>query len=346
MNATFLEHQHPRAADGKFVQSSADESTLTLDPRVASDWSGNGTVDDPGVLAACRKYARVHGSRYKVDPSDIDDLAGETALHWTRYLTNRQEKVAAGTAEPQSEFNYERHISHIAVGLGQRYASGLANGGRDLTALTKYLKTRDEFEIRYQRPMNRTEEDQLAESIRESAPPGRRPIPEFHRAPSMNRGVSLDAMREENTSFEPEVRESTQAPEEQANDELAHDALDVVETGGRGSTAAAKRMLWGVMAAGSDAPDVQTDSVSTAQAKSAREDLDRLGGATSIVERYGRAEETDDDMDTLMRPWGGTEATSVDEREAIVSVLERDPQFTDEVWDAAMFAATTRRGRA
>lgn len=343
---TFEEHKHPRAADGRFTVSSSPEADVDLDPRVAEDWSGNGTVDDEAVLSACRKYARITGSRYRVDPSDVDDLAGETALHWTRYLTNRREKVASGTEDPKPEFNYERHIGHIATGLGQRYASGMPNGGRDLTALTKWLKTREEFETRYGRPMSHAEEDELADQIRTAAPPGRRPVDGFHRLPSMARGVSLDALRQENTSFEPQVRDAPETPETQDNDAQAHDALDIVETGGRGSTAAAKRALWGVMAAGTDAPDVQRGTVSESEARRTRDEMGRLGGASGVVERYGRAEETEEDMEALLRPWGGTASTTVDQRDAIVEALERDPKYTDDVWDAALYTATAERSRS
>lgn len=333
-----------RNPDGTFGHQPAGESDVSLDPHVASDWSYNGTVDDAAVLATCRKYARITGSRYQVDPDDVDDLAGETALHWTRYLNNRRKKVESGEAQPQPDFNVDRHIGHIATGLSQRYASGLPNGGRDLTALTKYLKTREEWETRYGRPMTRSEEDELADTIRRAAPPGRRPIPEFHRAPRMNRGTSLDALREENSSFEPKQRDTYVAPEAQENDSAAHDALDIVERGGRGSQAAAKRALWGVMSAGTDAPPVEAGSVGESESRRVRKEMESLGGASAVVDRYGRSEETDEDMETLLRPWGGVESTTVEERDAIVEALGRDPKFTDDVWEAAMFTATAARG--
>lgn len=121
-----------RHSDGRFGFQTAAESGVSLDDPAATDWSLNGTLDDQSVLAACRKYATSTGHRYQVD--DRDDLAGLTAEHFVRYVRNRQEKVCTGAVEPQPEFNYERHIRHISTGLGQRIASGLPNGGRDLTS--------------------------------------------------------------------------------------------------------------------------------------------------------------------------------------------------------------------
>lgn len=341
-----------RNQDGKFGAQPAHESDVDLGA-AATDWSMNGTVEDADVLAACKKFARVTGARYRID--DTDELAGETALHWLRYVTNRREKVLSGREEPQPAFRYERHIGQIATGLGQRTASGLKNGGRDLTALTKYLKTREGFETRYGRPMTTREEDELADEIRKSFPPGKRPVDRFHRAPGQGSTASLEAAMESSDgsggSWEREVGSihPHNAPDAQENDEPAHDALDVVEAGGRGSREAATRALWGVMSAATGAQDVRKDHFDRDRADEVRASMDRLGGVRQVLERYSAADETDQDMDTLLQPWGGKDTVAdPDERDRIVETLERDPDYTDKVWDAAVLTATStgRRRKA
>lgn len=333
-----------RQDDGRFGAQARDEAGVVLDDRAASDWSYNGTLDDQSIIAACRRFAHRTGSRYGVD--DREDLAQMTAEHFIRYVNNRREKVRTGQADPKPEFNYERHIGQISTGLGQRIASGLPNGGRDLTALTKYLKTREAFETKYGRQMTRVEEDELADKIRASFPPGKRPIDKFHRAISDKQIASLDAAREEGSFIEPSTADATPAPEAHASDEAAHDALDIIDAGGRGASTAAARNVWEVVASEHQAPSAVPNHLSTAQAKRVRDRMQAAGGISAVLARYGEGAETDEDMDALMAPFGGHGKNGADGAELVVATLERHPQFADGIWDKAVLAATVERKKA
>ncbi|WP_114906741.1 hypothetical protein [Ornithinimicrobium murale] len=333
-----------RRSDGRYGFQTAAESGVSLDDPAANDWSFNGTLDDRSVLDLCRKYASRTGHRFQVD--DRDDLEGLGAEHFVRYVRNRQEKVLAGDVEPQPEFKYEQHIRSIFHGLGQRIASGLPNGGRDLTALTKWLKTRETFETKYGRPMTRAEEDELADGIRASFPPGKRPIDGFHRAQSSKSIISLDSAREDGQFLDPSTADQAPAPQTQASDDAAHQALDIVEAGGRGSQARASRAIWEVVSAEYSAPQVAHDSFTGPKAKALRTEMESLGGVEAVLDRYSEGSETDQDMDTLLAPFGGREQVDATGIERVVQTLERNPGTEAGVWDAAVLTATIDRKKA
>lgn len=336
--------EEARRPDGRFGFQTAAESGVDLDHPAASDWSLNGSLDDRKVLDLCRKHAKVFGNRFNVE--DRDDLEGLGAEHFVRYVRNRREKVISGEAEPNADFKVENHIRSIFRGLGQRISSGLPNGGRDITALTKHLKAREVFEMKYGREMTRTEQDELAEKIRASFPPGKRPIANFHRMPSSRQILSLDAEREAGHYVEPSTADQPQAPEPSASDAKAHDALDIVEAGGRGARLRATKSIWAVVSSEFGAPQVELNSLTAGAARSLKKEMKELGGIETVLDRYDRGQETDEDMAALLAPFGGQEKVDASGAELVVQTLQRHPGAEEGVWEAAVLTATVEKARS
>lgn len=334
-----------RSPDGKFGSQPAPEADgIDLGAGAPRDWSSDPELTDQDLLVCCRKYARQMARRYQIQ--DVDDLASDTVAGWLNEMKNRRDKVSAGTVEPTMTVNTEAKIRSIAAGLAMREASGMPHGGRDLTALTKYLRTREAFELKYGRAMTSAEENVLADEIRGACPPGRRPVDRFHRTRREGTHTSLEGMREVNSSWEPTLSldaQVPQAPEPTASDSLAEQALDDVEEGGRSGRNAARRKLWSVMSATTGAPGVRADALSSSRAGSVREDMETLGGVSAALDAYSRDDISGQQLDTLLAPWGRAEDISVRAQNTIVSTIETDPAYADQVWDAALFSATRSR---
>lgn len=346
-----------RAADGRFGNQPAAESDIDLDDTLddldqlppEADWSFQGGPEGGGLppeelLSLAQKYARIEGRRYNV--RDVDELAGETLEHYFKYVRNRQAKVSAG-AEPTPQYNVEGYMRRVANGLGQRYSSGFKHGGRDLTAVKRYLRTREAFEDQHGRAMTQAEEDELAEQIRRSAPPGKRPVENFHRKVSAGGGLSLDELRETRPGFDLVAEQGPQVdPGNSADSALADLDMAQDRAARQQVKQAIKVNIWAHMTGNTDAPQPVAGRHTKAEASKVRRACIQAGGVTKLIDDYEHDRLSSQNADVLFAPWGGRElASRSGDRLAICQVLGASRDYSEQVWKSALDNSTTGQGQ-
>jgi len=228
--------------------------------------------------------ARHWGNRLGVD---AEDLMQDTAVEF--YATLARQRSAA---DPQPGLNCREvmvpsgpaarmanpggWIHRIAYNIAARRVAG-TNASADLAALREFRTRRDELENRVGRGLSAAEADGLADEIRLTRPPRRRPAPGFHRRV---RTVSTDAMEQDwDLPAEPDRVEGGEF--------AAHTTGAVAENllagRGRSGRAAAQRLAWDVVADATGAPVVVPDVLDPAVARRAQRRVQDAGGAAAVA---------------------------------------------------------------
>ncbi len=191
-----------------------------------------------------------------------------------------------------------------------------------------------DLEQRTGRHLTITEQDEIAESIRMAQPPGRRAPEGFHRRPVVG---SLDA----DPAVMGKVAVAEAEPRDFALGSLGDRAEETIAAGGRAGTWAARNIAWDALADGAGAPHT-VRALSIATASRDRKAMSAAGGARAVARRWNAGQSSPEEDAMLFRPFGG-DALDGTGREAVVGILLRAGQHTDQLWDAAVAAATDRK---
>ena len=351
----FDESKIRRGDDGKFAEKPpAPESSVAL--AEATDWEAETGMEAEELLAAARQSASYFARRYQVDE---DELASEAVTEYLHQIASGKGRVSTRSEKHSAS----AHIRTITKGLAQRIASGHKHGGPNLTAVGMYLKQREEYESVKGESMSSEQEDALATKIRDEWKGSRKPDIGFHRARSLNRGTaSLDEMRE---NFEGD--ESSKVFDSHASTEevyfsgdsefeegsIGREVDDLASSSSNSAKAQARRQLWSVLASTTNAPQVEPESLTNAEATAMRSQLsgptkDDAGNklsprtARELVDKFDRGELTEEESEALFSPWGGNKVRG-DDQERIVDALTTSREMTNDIWDAAVYTMTRSR---
>jgi len=289
--------------------------------------------------------ARHWGNRLGVD---VEDLLQDTAVEFYATLARRRtagdprpglngREVTVRSAAGSGMVNPGGWIHRIAYNIAARRVAG-TDRSADLAALREFRARRDEVENRWGRGLSQVEADRLADEIRLARPPRRRPAPGFHRRV---RTVSTDVMEQDwDVPAEPDPVDGGEF--------AAHTAGAVAESllagEGRTGRAAAQGLAWDVVAEVTGAPVVVPGVLDPAVARRAARRVQDAGGASVVARavRDGMSEEDVDTVEALCVPFGRLDE---EERAAVVRTVRRSGGYGDQVWSAALRAATYRPGR-
>jgi len=289
--------------------------------------------------------ARHWGNRLGVD---VEDLLQDTAVEFYATLARRRSagdprpglngrEVTVRSAAGSGMVNPGGWIHRIAYNIAARRVAG-TDRSADLAALREFRVRRDEVENRWGRGLSQVEADRLADEIRLARPPRRRPAPGFHRRV---RTVSTDVMEQDwDVPAEPDPVDGGEF--------AAHTAGAVAESllagEGRSGRAAAQGLAWDVVAEVTGAPVVVPGVLDPAVARRAARRVQDAGGASVVARavRDGVSEEDVDAVEALCVPFGRLDE---EERAAVVRTVRRSGGYGDQVWSAALRAATYRPGR-
>ena len=289
--------------------------------------------------------ARHWGNRLGVD---VEDLLQDTAVEFYATLARRRtagdsrpglngREVTVRSAAGSGMVNPGGWIHRIAYNIAARRVAG-TDRSADLAALREFRARRDEVENRWGRGLSQVEADRLADEIRLARPPRRRPAPGFHR---LVRTVSTDVMEQDwDVPAEPDPVDGGEF--------AAHTAGAVAESllagEGRSGRAAAQGLAWDVVAEVTGAPVVVPGVLDPAVARRAARRVQDAGGASVVARavRGGVSEEDVDAVEALCVPFGRLDE---EERAAVVRTVRRSGGYGDQVWSAALRAATYRPGR-
>jgi len=286
--------------------------------------------------------ARHWGNRLGVD---VEDLLQDTAVEFYATLARRRSagdprpglngrEVTVRSAAGSGMVNPGGWIHRIAYNIAARRVAG-TDRSADLAALREFRARRDEVENRWGRGLSQVEADRLADEIRLARPPRRRPAPGFHRRV---RTVSTDVMEQDwDVPAEPDPVDGGEF--------AAHTAGAVAESllagEGRSGRAAAQGLAWDVVAEVTGAPVVVPGVLDPAVARRAARRVQDAGGA-SVVARAVRDGASGVEVEALCVPFGRLDE---EERAAVVRTVRRSGGYGDQVWSAALRAATYRPGR-
>ena len=289
--------------------------------------------------------ARHWGNRLGVD---VEDLLQDTAVEFYATLARRRSagdprpglngrEVTVRSAAGSGMVNPGGWIHRIAYNIAARRVAG-TDRSADLAALREFRARRDEMENRWGRGLSQVEADRLADEIRLARPPRRRPAPGVHRRV---RTVSTDVMEQDwDVPAEPDPVDGGEF--------AAHTAGAVAESllagEGRSGRAAAQGLAWDVVAEVTGAPVVVPGVLDPAVARRAARRVQDAGGASVVARavRDGVSEEDVDAVEALCVPFGRLDE---EERAAVVRTVRRSGGYGDQVWSAALRAATYRPGR-
>ena len=290
-------------------------------------------TDDAELLDVANKLAARIASRSMFSGMDSvrEELVGDTlALVMEQKAKRPDMRISRG------------YVSMVMNGFASKHASDglLSNESRKAKGI--WLKLVDKKQQELGRLLTVSEEDRLAEDLRENWVSTRRhrPVQGFHR---IERHLSIDAPNEE--SGDSVVDYLTAQLEGSGGEELPlyeedsamAQALMAVQSGD--ASAKPKRwQMYNILAETMDAPRVASGSVSTARCAKSRTLIEQAGGVSAVARMWEQGEDTDA-TEALFTPFGEVDGTG---REKIVDLLLKNPAYSEDVWMGALSLANTR----
>ena len=211
-------------------------------------------------------------------------------------------------------------IHRIAYNIAARRVAG-TNSSADLAALREYRNRLQQTENECGRELSVAEADRLADEIRMSRPPRRRPTPGFHRRP---RTVSTEALG-------PDWDQPIESNPLGSSEFRAHTAGAAAEKrltakGNRGRVAA--RLWRGTRWPTSPARRWSFPTSSTRQSsRDAARLVDDAGGAVAVSRRWAH-DPADPAVAALFTPFGRLDT---DEQRAVIRTIHRSGGYGDQV---------------
>lgn len=298
-----------------------------------------GFADDRDLLSAARKIAR--REVFRDSGVDSDDLASDAVLavleerartgSSTQALTGGEVAVVRRAT---TEMKLVRAV--VARSMARSAATGHIPDGTFFKARRLLQGELVEFRAREHREPTVEETRRIADQVRLSLPPGRRPRVDFW---TQYRHNDTDAVGYELPSV-PGVGEVDTFEGFSAGSagDRAHESLESV--GGRSGRVAAVRLAWDAIAERTGAPQAAAGTISEERATTSRQALTSCGGPLSAARRF-----LDGDLDVdlqrhLFAPFG---ALSPSQRAAVAQQMVDFPSYAADLHSAALTAATARR---
>lgn len=286
--------------------------------------------------------ARHWGNRLGVD---AEDLLQDTALEFYAALSRqrgagdpkpglngRTVRPANSPASPMA--NPGGWIHRISYNIAARRVAG-TNSSADLAALREYRTRLQDAENRCGRALSPADEDRLADEIRLARPPRRRPTAGFHRrvrtVSTEALGPDWDAPADSNTAETGEFRAHTAGAA----------AENLLFRSGSPSRAAARRLAWDAVADVTGAPVVVPEVLDPRRSRKASQLVDAAGGPVAVARRWAR-DPQDPAVQALFTPFGRLDPA---EQQAVIRTIHRSGGYGDQVWAAALQAATFNASR-
>ena len=286
--------------------------------------------------------ARHWGNRLGVDAEDLlQDTAVEFYATLARQrganepqpgLNGRTVKPSSSPATPMA--NPGGWIHRIAYNIAARRVAG-TNSSADLAALREYRTRLQAAESHCGHELSAAEADRRADEIRLARPPRRRPTSGFHRRV---RQVSTEALG-------PDWDAPAESNSLDGNEFRAHTpgavAEELLSRSGSPGRAAARRLAWDAVADVTGAPVVVPEVIDPGTARDAARLVDDAGGATAVSRRWA-LDPRQPAVIALFTPFGRLDSV---EQQAVIRTIHRSGGYGDQVWAAALQAATVTRDR-
>lgn len=318
-----------REATGQFGEQthSAPEATLALSVEDIEASIARREADRAErtyfaeVLDGVEKAANMYAAR-RGQWNDRDDIVGDTIVD----IIGQQKRGA----------------THINDGAFKQYATRATSSRyidqnvhhTTLKARRLFNEKSEEFMQKHGRAMTRDESAALADDIRLSAPAGNRPVPGFEKKVT---DISLDIPvgEEGSTTFGDllAAEESTSGYATATTAAAAaNDALEDEESSFK--AADARKNIWNLLA--EEGPKVAVKSIHDDRAH--RSLVREFGGPAAAARAWQEGETAEDAPvnDALFAPFGTLDEK---EREQVTSILLRNSDFAEKIWDSAMTAA-------
>jgi hypothetical protein len=300
--------------DVELVDTWVDPASDTTPPAALS------TLDIERAVEAARRSGHFWARRYGCD---FDDLTSETLLAWWGAMSRK--------GDGERVVDARHYINRTARNLATHTIAG-ATRAEDRQAYKRYQARWERFCQEQGRQPTGDECDAMAAAIRDAQPERRRPCPDFHRRPRTI-PVEDSALLDWSGAGVVRAGEREFAPRMEAVAALA-------EARGRDNLEAARRQVWDAMAERFGGPMVQPAAFKDRQAAAHRKVISAAGGAEAVGRCWMSGTCTAEEAGALFAPFG---AVDEDDRDRVVGVMLAVPAHADDLWDAAVGAATAPR---
>jgi hypothetical protein len=282
--------------------------------------AGLSTLDVELAVQAARRSGHFWASRYGCD---FDDLTSQTVLAWWGAMSRK--------SDAEMVVDVRHYIIRTARNLATHTIAG-ATRAEDRRAYKRYQARWEHFCQERGRQPTVEECDAMAAAIRNAQPERRRPCPDFHRRPRTI-PVEDQALVDCSGAAVALSEETEFAPRMEAVAALA-------EARGRDNLEAARRQVWDAMAERFGGPMVQLAAFDDRHAAAHRRVVSAAGGAEAVGRCWMSGTCTAEEAAALFAPFG---AIDEDGRDRAVGVMLAVPAHADDLWDAAIRAATAPR---
>lgn len=335
MELGFLDEEDSPAHAAFGVRTALDEDP---DPYI-------GSMRESELHAYTQSKARSVARGY--DGLDVDNLSSEVISSYLSAISNRSHTT--GKDKPVSPIAYDETkargwIVNTLKTVARREAFG--TDGHDMKAW-RMLSERIETEMQDTGAHpDQARVDELAEQIRVSFPPRRRPRINFHKKVQVS---SLDSATEDgNEAFRTQVDQAMSAAvvnsanfeEGSVGDQLLTGLQDATGAGRqREAKNIATARVWDVMRANHEAPPIAHESLTSTQAEAHRDALQQAGGVREGISAWLRADDDHPALGPIFAPFG---QTSADEKNAIIETLHQTPAYAPDLIDTALTLAARK----
>ena len=325
----FDEGMHPRGADGRWAPKTAGAPAAALEGRPAAPPDEPRTIGGEDLIKIVTAMVGRQQGRIRIGGRDcFDDIVQNACYEVCK--TYGTDRIPLAPIRQIVSTTISRAQGHINLGSTDR---------RAMSALASLREAREE---ELGRTLTEREEEDLARQIRDTWPDAR------HR-PSINflQRARLAAVgriyREDGTVTEGISPWADSDPHSADPGTAVGRAEEAVNSR---DPRLARRSAWDALAelreaaGGRRVPRVLADVHSPRAAAWCRATIDDYpGGVMGAVDRWGRADE-DEGTIALFAPFGDVDE---DGRDAVCAMLSARPGLADELWGAALSAATRRR---
>lgn len=326
---------------GQFATTQRGETDLELDP--SAPLASSDGLDGDEMLKKARGWAAVHGRHPGIERDDLAQDAVVAFLIAKRNAAENETHLEAqgnGSNFPKSKGGQTGYLGTVTQNFAKRAHGGKYMRSRDIYAMRELSRRIDEIENERGTSVSDKERDEIASQVREALTGDSRPSVGFHRNNAeIVADWDFDAVPTDR-KYEPEY----EAPNPMVTAET--DQLDdLITEGGRTNRAQARRLAWDAIATATDAPRAVPDSFRPADGTKIRAAAKEMGGARKLAETWESGEDTAETERVLFAPFGNPGSMSTDSKQAVVDTLLRNRDYSDNLWESAMTAATIFRTR-
>lgn len=287
----------------------------------------NLTSEQEDVRRIVADTRRAAGYASRRTGQDLDDVAGDALLAFAE---------AHGRGRAWSNLS-TGEINTVVPRVAYRRMSGLIRG-EEFDAFRQYRTRLDRIEQDEHRTVGDAERDRIADQVRASMPPRRRPKAGFHRPSRDRTDLRLDAQPTD-TNLGVDVDHLSGIED---SDEIRQTAFDyrLAEV----QQAKAEGGRWAAMSVLRPAPQPRPNLLTEGQATALRRRVAQMGGARALTLSWRDGEASREAADAYFAAFGDIDDTERDQV-AETFMLAGTPENTDQVFSEVVSAATRRRPR-